>query len=78
MTDQDNILDTLHSLVGDTPVSEQLGTALDRMSAKTHDHDQYALRIEVEELKKKIDLLYDLVGDMPVSEQINAAINNIK
>ena len=78
MIEQDNILDTLHSLVGDIPVSEQLGTALDRISAKTHDHNQYALRTEVEELKKKIDLLYDLVGDMPVSEQINSAINNIK
>jgi hypothetical protein len=75
MTDNQSIVDTLDNLIGDVPVSEQLGAALDRMSDKDHTHDDYATRKEVDELKKKIDMLIDLVGDAPVSEQINAAIN---
>ena len=65
---------TLDTLIGDVPVSEQLGTALERMALKDHTHDNYATRNEVEELKKKIEILIDLVGDTPVSEQINDAI----
>jgi hypothetical protein len=78
MTDSESILATLDSLVGDVPVSSQLGLALERMAEKEHSHDIYALCSEVEELKRKISVLIDLVGDMPVSEQINLAINNIK
>ena len=68
------ISDTLDSLIGDVPVSEQLGAALDRMSEKDHTHDEYALRKEVDELKLQIEKLFDLIGDTSVSEQINAAI----
>jgi len=75
MTDNQSIVDTLDNLIGDVPVSEQLGAALDRMSDKDHTHDDYATRKEVDELKKKIEMLIDLVGDTSVSEQINAAIN---
>lgn len=75
MTDNQSIVDTLDNLIGDVPVSEQLGAALDRMSDKDHTHDDYATRKEVDELKKKIKMLIDLVGDTSVSEQINAAIN---
>lgn len=69
--------DTLSTLIGDVPVSEQLAAALERMAQKDHAHD-YATRNEIEELKRKIDLLMDLVGDTSVSEQIQIAINNIK
>lgn len=72
-----SITDTLDNLIGDVPVSEQLGAALDRMSEKSHTHDEYATRDEVNDLKKKIEMLFDLVGDTSVSEQINAAINGI-
>lgn len=69
------ISDTLDSLIGDVPVSEQLGAALERMSEKEHTHDDYATRKEVDELKLQIEKLFDLIGDTSVSEQINAAIN---
>ena len=69
---------TLDYLVGDVPVSEQLGAALDRMAPKDHIHAQYATCSEVEELKRKIDALIDLVGDERVAVQIHNAINNIK
>lgn len=74
MTDEKSIKDTLDNLIGDVPVSEQLGAALERMAHVDHVHDKYATRDEIEELKKKIEALVDLVGDIPVSEQINKAI----
>lgn len=73
-----SIPDTLDGLIGDVPVSEQLGAALERMAAKDHTHDNYATRDEVADLRRKIEILIGLVGDAPVSEQINFAINNIK
>ena len=73
-----SISDTLDNLIGDVPVSEQLGAALDRMALKDHTHDDYVSRDEVEDLKRKIQMLIDLVGDVPISEQIYIAINNIK
>jgi len=63
-------LDTLSYLIGDVPVSEQLGAALERMASVDHTHAEYATHDEVENLKKKIEMLIDLVGDTPVSEQI--------
>ena len=69
---------TLDSLIGDVPVSEQLGAALERMATKNHTHEEYAIRDEVEELKRKINMLVDLVGDESVAKQINNAIINIK
>lgn len=68
---------TISTLVGDVPVSEQIAVALERVSPKDHTHD-YAARSEVEELKRKIDMLMDLVGDTPVADQIAMALNNIK
>ena len=67
---------TLDSLIGDVPVSEQLGAALERMASKSHTHEEYALRDEVSELKRKIDMLMNLVGDESVASQINNAIIN--
>jgi len=72
-----SISEHLDILIGDVPVSEQLGAALDHMAPKDHTHD-YATLSDVEELKRKIDMLFDLVGDSSVAEQINAALNNIK
>lgn len=66
---------TISTLIGDVPVSEQIAAALERMAQKDHVHD-YATRDEIEDLKKKIDLLMDLVGDTSVSEQIQTAIKN--
>lgn len=69
------IIDGLDSVVGDVPVSEQLGTALNYVAPKVHTHDEYATRTEVDELRRQIEILIDLVGDVPVSEQINNAIS---
>lgn len=67
---------TLDYLIGDVPVSEQLGAALERMAPKNHAHPEYATLNEVEDLKRKIELLMDLVGDTSVADQISMAINN--
>ena len=75
MSDIKSISDTIDNLIGDVPVSEQLGAALERMASKDHTHDNCATHDEVEELNKKINALMDLVGDIPVSEQINNALN---
>lgn len=74
----DIINDIMEPMVGDTPVSVQIETAINRTANKEHAHDEYALRDDVENLKKKIDILIDLVGDAPVSEQIYMAIKNLK
>ena len=71
-------IDALDNLIGDVPVSEQLGAALERMALKDHTHDEYATCNEVEELKRKIEALVDLVGDVPISEQIHIARKNNK
>ena len=71
-----SISDTIDNLIGDVPVSEQWGAALERMASKDHAHD-YVTRDEMEDLKKKIEMLMDLVGDEPISVQIQTAINNI-
>ena len=68
---------TISTLIGDVPVSEQLAAALERMSPKDHTHE-YATHDEVEELRRKIDLLMDLVGDTRVADQIYMALKNIK
>ena len=69
---------TIDTLIGDVPVSEQLGAALERMAPKDHIHSEYATWDEVEDLKKKIELLLELVGDAPVANQIAMAINNMR
>ena len=73
-----DILDTIGTLIGDVPVSEQICAAFKCIEPKDHKHLEYATNEEVQELKKKIDLLLDLVGDTSVSEQIQTAINNMK
>ena len=70
----DNTIDTL---IGDVPVSEQLAGALERMAPKDHTNN-YATRDEVEDLKKKIEVLMNLVGDTPIADQIAIALKNIK
>lgn len=67
------ISDAIETLIGDTPVSEQLGAALSYMAPKEHEHANYAQREEVEVLKQQVDLLMQLVGDISVAEQISIA-----
>lgn len=69
---------TIDTLIGDVPVSEQLAAALERMAPKDHIHSDCATHDEVEELKRKIDMLADLVGDTRVADQIAMALKNIK
>ena len=66
-----DILDSISSIIGDTPVSEQV----DLMMRKPHYHDEYVLVSEFNKLKKGVERLASLVGDMSVSDQINKAIN---
>lgn len=68
-------LNNIENIVGDTPVSVQLSLALDRVAEKQHVHNEYAMRDDVEELKKQIDMLIALVGDTSVANQISMAIN---
>ena len=71
-------IDTLFTVVGDIPVSEQIAVALKDMATKAHTHKEYADRNDVEELKQKIELLLVLVGDTSVADQIAIALKNIK
>ena len=73
-----NIYDDINSLVGDTPVSEQLSIALNRMAEKSHTHNEYVTQDEYNVLKNQVEALIDLVGDIAVAEQISNAINTIK
>ena len=67
--------DTILSIIGDVPVSEQIAMALEFVAPKDHTHD-YATLDDFIELKRKIDMLMDLVGDIKVADQIAMAINN--
>ena len=67
---------TLDTLIGDVPVSEQMAAALERMATKDHTHD-YVTYEEFTDLKQKIEMLMDLVGDTSVAEQIQMALKNI-
>ena len=68
--DETNMLNIIEEIIGDTPVSVQLATALDRMASKD---DVKALRSDLDALRKDIEQLIKLVGDVSVSEQINNA-----
>lgn len=57
-----DIVNDLNTLVGDTPVSEQINTALDKI------YDEYVTRDEFNALKRKVEALIDIIGDVPVSE----------
>ena len=72
MRSLDDIYNDLTSLVGDTPVSEQVSIAL-----QSHIHNEYVTREEYDKLKSQLETLIDLVGDEALSEQISNAINNI-
>ena len=72
---ENNIAEVIENIIGDTPVSVQIAMALDKMAEKEHEHHEYALRDDVEDLKRKIDMPIGLVGDRPVSDQICSAIN---
>jgi hypothetical protein len=72
------ISEAIETLIGDTPVSEQLGAALSYMAPKEHVHDNYITREEYETLRQQVELLLRLVGDTSVAEQINTAINTAK
>lgn len=62
-------IEKIFSLIGDTPVSEQISVALYEIVK----HD-YVPRAEFEALQATVDQLVSLVGDTPVSEQISAAM----
>lgn len=68
------ISNAIETLIGDTPVSEQIGAALTYMAPRDHKHDNYATREEVEILRQQVDLLLQLIGDVPVAEQISIAL----
>ena len=69
----DEILsDIVEPIIGDTPVSVQLATALNGMASK---EDVSALRSDLNALRKEVENLISLVGDTSVSEQINVVIN---
>ena len=71
----DILTDIVEPIIGDTPVSVQLNTALEHMASKGHVHPEYASKVEVDALRKELERLIELVGDISVSEQIAAAIN---
>lgn len=68
------ISDALETLIGDTPVSEQLGAALSYMAPKEHVHEGYVTRAEFETVKRQVEMLLELVGDTSVAEQIITAM----
>ena len=70
--------EAIDSIIGDTPVSVQLNTALDQMASRDHVHEDYVPRVEFEFLKMNVETLIALVGDVPVSEQIANAIEALK
>lgn len=67
------ISDAIETLIGDTPVSEQLGAALSYMAPKEHIHENYVTRAEFEAVRRQVELLLQLVGDTSVAEQIITA-----
>lgn len=65
-------LDYIESLIGDTPVSTQIGVALDN-----HTHNDFVTVEKYNALVREIERIIELIGDIPVSEQINAAIQYV-
>lgn len=64
------INECMRELVGDMPVPYQLDAALEG-----HVHEQYALKTELNTLKKEVERISNLVGDTSVAEQLNAILN---
>ena len=75
--DLDNMIDIIDAIIGDTPVAEQLDTAVRDLAPKSHKHENYVSREEFEVLQAQVNKLLELVGDTPVSEQIISAIQNM-
>lgn len=71
-TVEEMLVDIVEPLIGDTPISVQLATALNGMASK---EDVLALRKDVNKLCREVEKLMELVGDIPVSAQINIAMN---
>ena len=71
-TVEEMLVDIVEPLIGDTPISVQLSTALNGMASK---EDVLALRKDVNKLCREVEKLMELVGDIPVSAQINIAMN---
>ena len=68
---ESRITEIIENIIGDTPVSVQLATALNKMASQ---EDILVLQAELGTLRKEIEKLTALVGDTPVSEQIYTAI----
>lgn len=68
------VSDVAETIVGDTPVSVQLNTALCQMAKADHVHEEYVTQEEFNKLKEIVEQLVTLVGDTSVSEQIAAAL----
>ena len=66
------LTDIVEPLIGDTPVSMQIASALNYTANK---EDVNALSAELKVLRREVEKLIELVGDTPVSEQIAVAIN---
>ena len=69
------VINAIDTIIGDTPVSEQLAAALNGMAPKDHSHEEYVTITEFNKLKSEVKKLIELVGDTSVSEQINVAMN---
>lgn len=69
-----SLSEAIEILIGDTPVSEQLGAALSYMATKDHAHPNYVTYEEFEAVRQQVALLLDLVGDTSVAEQIITAL----
>ena len=65
------IAEITEEIIGDTPVSVQLNTAIDGMATE---EEVRSLQLEVNALKKEVEKLIELIGDTSVSEQIDTAI----
>lgn len=73
-----DVLDEIRSIVGDTPVSEQISVALDYVAPKKYVHEECVSRAEHDALKQRVDAIASLIGDTSVAEQISTAINQIE
>lgn len=59
----------IQDIVGDTPVPNQLNSAINN-----HIHKEYVTREEYDALIRSVEILNALVGDTSVASQINAAL----
>lgn len=69
---EDIVKDTMAPMIGDFPVSVQIGDALKSTASK---EEVQSMKIDLEKLKKDMERLITLVGDFSVSQQIDMAIN---